>query len=270
MQHACCLVLLIAFRHAVLFGCCVLALARTCCLSFCDVVCMCILHALAMHFWKYFMHAAGCVQFGMQHTLVFLCVLACCSYGLHVLVMHFWVQYDYCVSSHCACTLQTFWSILGKHYASNMRAVFFRAFGLHFGMPFCSDVLPLFLGCCMHVCYMHWLCSCEHNLCMQKAVCSWRAEYTCVLVFASILHLCCLACIAPQQARHSITSTQVAFILHAFSTNFAAFRANTTLVTSMQHACCSGPFVSFVCNAYCVLLCSVASVHFDVQFLHWL
>ena len=39
-----------AFRHAVLLGFCVLALGRTCCLSFWDVVCKCILHALVVHF----------------------------------------------------------------------------------------------------------------------------------------------------------------------------------------------------------------------------
>ena len=155
MQNACCLVLclLCAFWHAALFGFFVRALGRTCCLSSCDVVCMCILHSLIVHSVAYFMHAQRCLQVGMQHTLACLCLLAFYIYVvLHAMVIHVWaylmhargMQNRHCVCLHFACILLKCWSILGKD-SCKMCAVLFRAFCVQFGMPFC-------LGCCLHMC----------------------------------------------------------------------------------------------------------------------
>ena len=63
--------------------------------------------------------------------------------------------------------------------------------------------------------------------------------------------------------RHANCIVLLACILHACSMNCAACRANTIRAKSMQLACCIvlGLFcVSFVCNAYCALFCSVPSV----------
>ena len=76
------------FGMPLCFGIFVSALGRTCCLSSRDVVCM------VVHSGAYFMHAQGCVQFGIQHALACLCLLPFCIFVvLHALVIHVWAYF---------------------------------------------------------------------------------------------------------------------------------------------------------------------------------
>ena len=173
MHNLCCLLcLLCAFLHAVLFGLSVRSSARTCCLSFWDVICMCILHALVVHIWACFMHAQGCVHVACSSVSTF-----CKRHGKYML--------RWCVPFVFACILHVYCMSFGAFWAKAMH----EKKGLVLCLLCAFWHAVLFVLSCRHsaayVYFMHWFCILGHTSCMHKA-CTLR----CCALLACILHAC--------------------------------------------------------------------------------
>ena len=192
------------------------------------------------------MHAQGCVQIGMQHTLACSCMLAFCIYVvLHALIMHFWAYFMHArgmqiatvfayILHVCCMNIGVFWAKI-----THAKCV------LSCSVPFvciltCRSVrisLRASGGTC---CLSFWdgVCMCISHAFVMHIWAYYMHAQGCVLACSSVSLSCkgmekyMLYCSVPYV---------VAYILHVFCMSSGAFWAKTT-------------------HAKCVLSCSVPSV----------